>query len=181
MGSGSAFGGRAVHSGDAAAHSQAPPPPSAPPPPPPTPTPPPAVNEVFVAGDYIIDPRIYNEFSPGNTGNSSYAIRGAGEFVLANIPFMLAGTYERWQLPAQLHDDHERGHHHRVRCRLLRNDHGWCQQLSPVMTTTPLNDQLAEVKLAVRVLQPRIYIGVGYMWVSRQLWLPEHELVGLWR
>src|SRR5262249_40976512 len=58
----------------------------------PTPTPVPATptpapvktpsNEIFVAGDYIISPTVYNEFSPGNKGNNSFAIRGAAEFDL---------------------------------------------------------------------------------------------------
>src|SRR5579883_1919046 len=80
--------------------SPAPPPPAAaPPPPPPPPTPRPLLGEAFVAGDYIFAPKVYNEFSPGNSGNGSYAIRGGGEFSLGSIPFMLEGSYERWQYP----------------------------------------------------------------------------------
>ncbi len=80
--------------------SPAPPPPA--PPPPPTPTPVPVKtpsSEVFVAGDYIISPKVYNEFSPGNTGNNSFAIRGAAEFNIVSIPFMVEGAFERWQYP----------------------------------------------------------------------------------
>src|SRR5579871_4537691 len=67
-----------------------PPPPASAPPPPPPPTPTPApvktpYNDIFVAGDYIISPKVYNEFSPGNTGTSSYAVRGAIEFNALNI------------------------------------------------------------------------------------------------
>ncbi len=148
-----------------------PPPPAAPPPPPPSPTPRPALNEVFVAGDYIIDPRIYNEFSPGNTGNTSYAIRGAGEFVVANIPFMVAGTYERWQYPHNCTTTTSGGvTSFGADCYVTTIGGAGS---SPVMTTTPLNDQIAEVKLAVRVLQPRIYIGVGYMWLSTNYGYPN--------
>src|SRR5579884_3689496 len=51
---------------------------------PPTPVPTPKIT-AFVAGDYIISPKVYNEFSPGNTGSNtnggfSYRIHGAWEF-----------------------------------------------------------------------------------------------------
>ena len=58
------------------------------PPPPPTPTPAPIAtpyHDLFVAGDYIISPKVYNEFSPGpppatTNGGFSYRIHGAAEF-----------------------------------------------------------------------------------------------------
>src|SRR5580704_7649952 len=55
-----------------------PPPSPAPPPPPAPPTPKPFQSEAFVAGDYIFSPKVYDEFSPGNTGSNSYGVRGGG-------------------------------------------------------------------------------------------------------
>ena len=60
----------------------------------------------FIAGDYIISPKVYNEFSPGNTGNNtnggfSYRVHGAWEFNLAGLPWMLEGDYRQYQLSAQ--------------------------------------------------------------------------------
>src|SRR6202044_60373 len=58
-----------------AAPTAAPPPPTAPPLPP-TPSPAPLATpyrDIFVAGDYVFSPRVYNEFSPGNTGSGSFA------------------------------------------------------------------------------------------------------------
>ena len=43
----------------------------------PTPTPAPVATpykDIFIAGDYIFSPKVYNEFSPGNTGKSSYCV-----------------------------------------------------------------------------------------------------------
>ena len=54
-------------------------------------------SEAFVAGDYIFSPKVYNEFSPGNTGNNSYGVRAGGEFNLGSIPLMAEASYERWQ------------------------------------------------------------------------------------
>lgn len=48
---------------------------------PPTPTPKTTpVHEKYVVADYLISPKVYNELSPGNTGHSSYQVRGAAEF-----------------------------------------------------------------------------------------------------
>ncbi len=74
----------------------APPPP--PPPPAPTPQPPPARhNEAFVAGDFLISPKMYNEASPGNTATGSYDIRGAVEFPLFSLPAMIEADFRHYQ------------------------------------------------------------------------------------
>ncbi|MBV8530385.1 MAG: hypothetical protein JO104_03635, partial [Candidatus Eremiobacteraeota bacterium] len=149
----------------------APPPPStAPPPPPPPATPKPLLGEAFVAGDYIFSPKVYNEFSPGNTGNNSWTIRGAGEFGLGNIPFMLEGSYERWQYPHNCNGYVPGTTRYVPECYVTTIGGAGS---SPVLVTTPLYDQNADVKLAVRVLQPRIYIGVGYLWLSNNYGYPN--------
>src|ERR1700678_1160633 len=80
------------------------PPPTAPPTAPPTvaptvaptPTPVPVATpykDLFISGDYIFSPKVYNEFSPGNTGTgANYALHGAWEFDAFNIPWMLEGN-----------------------------------------------------------------------------------------
>ncbi|MBV9233709.1 MAG: copper amine oxidase N-terminal domain-containing protein [Candidatus Eremiobacteraeota bacterium] len=158
--------------------SPAPPPPAAPPPPPPPPppTPHPMMGEAFVAGDYIFSPSIYNEFSAGNSGTSgngtsSYAVRGAGEFSLGSIPFMLEGSYSRW------------GYQHN--CTSTSSSTGKTTfgancYVTPIggmgyypLGQTQLYDQNADVRFAVRVIQPRIYIGVGYIWMSNSYGYPN--------
>jgi hypothetical protein len=82
-----------------------PPPPSTPAPaasPTAAPTPVPAATpyqDHFIAGDYIIQPKVYNEFSPGNTGNNSFTARGAFEFNVFNIPWMIAADFRQYQYP----------------------------------------------------------------------------------
>ena len=77
-----------------------PPPPPPPPPPPtpsPSPTPKPVTYEHFIVGDYIFHPKVYNEFSAGNTGyNSSFAARGALEFPAFGLPWMVEGDYRSY-------------------------------------------------------------------------------------
>ncbi len=153
----------------------APPPPAPPPPPPPTPTPHPLQNEVFVAGDYIFSPRVYNEFAPGNTGNSSFAIRGAGEFNLGNIPFMIEGAYERWQYPHNCNGFTPGTQTFEPSCFVtVVGGNG----SSPVLVSTPLVDQDVDVRLAVRVLNPRVYVGIGYLFISTNYGYPNMNGVG---
>jgi len=95
------------------------PPPPPPPPPPvvtPSPAPPPAAArgdavasptpiaknpyEHFIVGDYLFSPKVYNEFSPGNNGRGgSYSVRGAVEFPLFGLPWMLEGDYRSYSYP----------------------------------------------------------------------------------
>ena len=77
-----------------------PPPPATPAPTPsPTPSPIPVRYEAFVAGDYLVSPKVYNEISPGNTATGSYALRGAIEFPLFGLPAMLEGDYRHYRYP----------------------------------------------------------------------------------
>jgi hypothetical protein len=133
---------------------------------PPTPAPPPPKSryEHFILGDYIFDPRVYNEFSPGNTGNSSYRAAGAFEFPLLGLPWMLEGDFRSFQYS---HDALGAG------VCPSPNEPG-CVSTIAVDPTTGNNlqayvpafiarDQDFEGRFALKVLDPRIYIGVGYL------------------
>ena len=138
-----------------------PPPASAPPPPPPptaAPTPTPEYRDLFVAGDYIISPKVYNEFSPGNTGTSSYAVRGAWEFGAFNIPWMIEGSFEQYGYPhncsrasaAAVGDP---------QCYVTGIGGGY-QTFVPAFNAS---DDDLDVRLGVRVFNPRVYVGAGYI------------------
>ncbi len=128
-----------------------------------------------MAGDYIISPKVYNEFSPGNIGNSTFAVRGAGEFNLGNIPFMLEASYARWQYPHNCNGFIPGTQTYEPGCYVTAIGG---QGSSPVLVTSPLYDQNVDLRLAVRVLQPRIYIGVGYVWISGNYGYPNMQSVG---
>ncbi len=141
----------------------APPPSAAPPPPPPPPPPPARYNDVYVAGDYIFSPKVYNEFSPGNTGRSSYAVRGAMEFDTWHIPWMLAGDFRQYEYPhncASVSDPE---------CNVLDIGGGG---FSFVPAFTAL-DRDVDARLGIRIADPRIYIGVGYLWRSNNYGYPN--------
>lgn len=55
--------------------------------------------EHYVAGDYVISPKIYNELSPGNTGHGAYEIKGAVEFPLFGPTFEVSADYRHYLYP----------------------------------------------------------------------------------
>ncbi|GAC1544808.1 MAG: hypothetical protein NVS3B16_13350 [Vulcanimicrobiaceae bacterium] len=66
----------------------------------PTPTPitkPPA--EFFVAGDVLFNPKVYNEFSPGNRGGISGAARAGLTFSFDQLAFLAEGDYRYFRYP----------------------------------------------------------------------------------
>jgi hypothetical protein len=142
-----------------------PPPPPPPPPPSPTPAPSAPYYEKFVVGDYIFSPKVYNEFSPGNTGTGSYGVRAGAEFPLFGLPWMLEGDYRTWNYPHNttfLFGPQPGG-----TCPLA-GEQG-CVTLPGGLGQTFIpgfmnQEQDLDVRLGIRVLNPRIYIGVGYLW-----------------
>ncbi|HEY0798151.1 MAG TPA: copper amine oxidase N-terminal domain-containing protein [Candidatus Baltobacteraceae bacterium] len=134
----------------------------------PTPTPAPAATvsyEKFIAGDYIFSPKVYNEFSPGNTGKSSYAAHGAAEFPLFGLPWMIAGDYEQWSYPHNCTDP-----------TLPTAD---CQTNvigTPGAVTVPsftVKEYDGDGRLGFKVADPRIYIGVGWLFHSGNYGYPK--------
>jgi hypothetical protein len=131
------------------------------PPPPPTPTPAPIAtpyHDIFVAGDYIISPKVYNEFSPGNTGNGSWHVRGAIEFDALNIPWMIEGAFEQYQYP------HNCGTAAGVapadpQCFVTTIG----MKGSTYVPGFTARDSDWDVRLGLRVLQPKVYIVGSYI------------------
>ena len=169
-----------------------PPPPPAPPPvtapttaPTPAPTPKKVTNEVFLAGDYLLGPKVYNEFDPGvkQPNDSSYAVRGAAEFNLFDLPWMVEGEYRQF------------GYQHNATvtpaggpntpcnavtvpagepgCVTIIGGNGqvWVAPFSP-------RDQDVDGRLGIKVLDPRVYLGVSYLARSGNYGYPRQSGVG---
>jgi hypothetical protein len=140
----------------------------------PTPTPVPVsapYEDLYAAGDYVISPSVYNEFSPGNTGNNTFALHGAVEFNALNIPWMIAGSWEHWQYPHNCNG----GPPFEASCYVTPI--GGVGS-APVLTSTPPQDNLFDVRVGIRVAKPRIYIGAGYLWVRNNYGYPNLQNVG---
>jgi len=153
-----------------------PPPPSTPPPAPapsPTavPTPAPVVGpyqDHYIAGDYIISPKVYNEFSPGNKGNDSFAVRGALEFNLIGLPWMIAGDFRQYQYPHNCTSATD------PQC-LVTAIGGQGQTFVPAFTA---KDMDVDARFGLKVADPHIFIGVGYLWRTNNYGYPRQDGFG---
>jgi hypothetical protein len=148
----------------------APPPPAAAPTPTTAPTPAPKVapaTEVFVAGDYLLGPKVYNEFDPGikQPNDKSFAVRGAAEFNLFNLPWMVEGQYRQF---GYQHNQTATGVPANTPCTGALVGDPACvtvignggQVFVPAFSPT---DRDLDGRLGLKVADPRIYIGVSYL------------------
>jgi hypothetical protein len=88
-------------------------PPESTPPPTPRPTKAPAATPVptvapvaakknfehYIAGDYLISPKVYNELSSGNTGKKSFEVKGAFEFPLFGPTWEIGASWRHFLYP----------------------------------------------------------------------------------
>jgi Copper amine oxidase N-terminal domain len=145
------------------------------PPPTPAPTPKPEYKDIFVAGDYIISPKVYNQFANGAQGNGSWTVRGGMEFNLGNIPFMIEADYRNWQYP------HNCGVPENI---ATPGNAGECfvtaigSRFSTYVPAFTAVNRDVDVRLGVRIFNPRVYIGIGYIWGSNNFGYPNMEAVG---
>ena len=165
------------------------PPPPPPPPPPATPAPtatpsptpaPTRAYEGFVAGDFLFGGKVYDEFSPGNSEQNSYRLHGAYEFPLFGLPWMLAGEYDSINYAHNASGEFSNGA--AVQSYLLANGissnpgtlacpvngepgcvttigGGGSTWVSPFQVQT----ETFEGRFGLKVIDPRVYIAVGYM------------------
>lgn len=132
----------------------------------PTPTPAPKATpykDVFIAGDYIFSPKVYNEFSPGNKGKSSYSVRGAIEFDAFNLPWMLEGNFSQYQYP---HNCTGAGDPQCLVTTIAQTG----QTFVPGFTA---RDSDFDGRFGLKVADPRIYVGVGYLYRTTNYGYPR--------
>jgi hypothetical protein len=153
----------------------APPPPPPPPPPAPTPMPTQApYYDFYVGGDYIISPRVYNEFSPGNQSDNnnngfSYRLHGAVEIPVMALPFMIAVDYRQfnWQ--------HNCGGTLDPQCYVTTIG-GLGKSYVPAFVG---RDYDFDARLGIRVLNPRIYLAGAYMVRRNNYGYPQETAAGV--
>ena len=124
------------------------------------PTPKPVVYEKFVAGDYLILPVVYNELSAGNKGSNSWAARAGAEFPLLGLPLMIEGDWRSYKYA-----------HTSLSATTLGcpqpNDPGCVtivgQSTQVYVVPFTANDQDVDGRLGLKIIDPRIYVGVSYL------------------
>lgn len=152
-----------------------PPPPAAPPPPPPPPTPPPLTNMIFVAGDYLFSPTVYNEFNAGDRstgGNGGFAVHGAGTFSMGNLGFMLGGDFVRWPYP---HNCTTISGVNQPNCFVtVIGGNG----SAAVAETNNLADDNVDARFGVGIAKWKVYVAGSYVWFANNYGYPSLEGVG---
>jgi hypothetical protein len=104
----------------------------------------------------LFKPKVYNEFSPGNSGAGvSYAARGALEFALSRLPLMLAGEYESVRYP---HDDNGTARPGDPGFVTVIGGYGQTDLPAFIAKETDFDG-----RVGVRLAAPRIYIAAGYL------------------
>lgn len=187
-----------------------PPPPPTPPPTPkpipkpkpsptptPTPTPVPVIYEKFVAGDYLISAQTYNEFSPGNK-LGSYDVRGAIEFPLFNLPWMIGADWRTFQYAHNTSYGGTTGPPTYFNIPNGTPCIGAPDALGPggaagdqgCVTTIGAQSQVyvngfvarnsdLDVHFGLKVLDPRVYVEVAYLWRNNNYGYPTLRNVGV--
>ena len=162
----------------------------------PVPTPTPVVRnpyEHFIVGDYIFNPKVYNELSPGNTGKGgSYRLAGAVEFPAFGLPWMLEGDYRSFSYPhnstisaaqfAAAPDGNPCPHTGPGAVVTAAGDQGCVTVLGqygqvPVASFTA-RDTDFDGRLGLKIAEPRIYIGVGYLHREENYGYPKQNGFG---
>jgi hypothetical protein len=109
----------------------------------------------FIVGDYLFGPKVYNEFSAGNTGvGVSYAARAALEFAVFRVPLMVAGDYQSIRYP---HDNDGTGR---------PGDPGFVTVIGAYgQTDVPAfvaKDTAFDGRIGIKLFDPRIYVAASY-------------------
>jgi hypothetical protein len=127
--------------------------------------------DFYVAGDYIISPKVYNDFvnggtSDNNTGGFSYRLHGAVEIPVMSLPFMVEVDYRQynWQ--------HQCGG---ANC-FVTTIGGLGQSSVQAFTG---RDYDFDARLGIRILKPRIYLVGGYMWRNNNYGYPKETGAGV--
>lgn len=122
--------------------------------------------ERYIIGDYLFRPRVYNEFNNGSTKSNiglSYGIKGAIEFPLLNLPWMLEGDYRNERYPAG----------NAVSGVYLPG--GTFNQYANNFTVRSYD---FDGHFGLKIADPRVYIGVGYLYRGSNEAYPSIRGVG---
>jgi len=115
--------------------------------------------ERFVVGDYIFSPKIYSSLSPGNRGKQSFRVDGAIEFKLFNLPWMLEGDFRSYRYPHLANGSGV--------CMTVELDQSCAsalgQQGAVYVPSFQARDDDFDGRFGLKIADPRIYIGVGYL------------------
>ncbi len=118
--------------------------------------------ELFVMGDYLIHPRVHDEFTSGEGGRASYRLRGGTEFNLGNFHGLIEGNYRQYNAR------HEDG----PVTVIGRNG-------STFVPAFNGQEEQADGRLGIKLLEPRLYLVASYLTKSNNAGYPKASGLGL--
>jgi hypothetical protein len=130
---------------------------------------------------------VYNEFSPGNNGRGgSYSLRGAVEFPLFGLPWMLEGDYRSYSYPHNsgipVTAPRDPSGNACFPGSSLGGDEGCVTVIGAYgQTSVPsftARDTDFDGRFALKIAEPRIYIGVGYLHREENYGYPKQNGFG---
>jgi hypothetical protein len=150
--------------------------------------------EHLIAGDWIVSPKVYNEFSPGNIGTAgSFAIRGAVEFPAFRLPWIAEGEYRSNSYPhysgitanqfAAGFDGNPCPHAGIPPALTPAAGDQGCVTVVGAYGQIPVPSFTARerdygARLGLRVAEPRVYVGVGYLHHEERYGYPKQNGFG---
>jgi hypothetical protein len=159
--------------------------------------------EHYVAGDYLVSPKVFNELSPGNYGKRSYSVKGAIEFPIFSTDWEFSADYRHFLYQHNSDFGSAGCTPGTLGCNTVvgsdpRYQPGICPSPDPGCVTTvgyqetgaqsglqqiyvtafQAQESDVDLHLAIKVASPRIYIGVGE-YVKSYNYLGYPTLVGV--
>jgi hypothetical protein len=121
--------------------------------------------EMFILGDYLFNPKVYNELNPGNGGQPSFRVAGAAEFPLFKLPWMLEGDFRSYRYPHPANaasgicpSPSDPGCVSTIQLDPVTGSH-----LQTYVPAFSARDDDFDGRFAFKIADPRVYIGVGYI------------------
>jgi hypothetical protein len=140
--------------------------------------------EHFIAGDYIFSPKVYNEFSPGNSHQgASFSGRAAAEFPALGLRWMIEGDGRQYAYPHI--GDFDTTVSRNAPCFPGAPQGGNRGCVTTIGSTSNVyvpsfdaRDRDLDARLGLKVADPRIYIAAGYLWRNTNYGYPQQHGVG---
>jgi len=131
--------------------------------------------ETIAIGDYLINPKIANEFNPARHGRMSFRAMGQHELTLHNLQLLVAAEYRTYTY------QHEQS---------IPNVAGACPGDIGCVTSigrggqtfvprTAITDQQYDGRIGIKLLDPRLYLGVSYLEKYNSVGYPRVRGLGL--
>ncbi len=124
--------------------------------------------------DYLIHPKVANEFSPANFGRMSFRAIGEHEFTLQNVQLLAGAEFRTYEYQHYTSGSTSPTCPGDIGCvtRIGNASQSFVPQ-------TRLTDESYDGRLGIKLLDPRVYLGVSYLTKYNNVGYPRISGPGL--